>query len=102
MNLQALKAKYPEITVEEIAPNPDWSEDGVGYCFVVEAIPHQKMGRATVMVDDEPLVAFSGDTIGLYKMLISWDVSRQHLAYLAYELGRAEMAVRHGLPYEQE
>jgi hypothetical protein len=54
------------------------------------------------MVDDEPLVAFSGDTIGLYKMLVSWDVSRQHLAYLAYELGRAEMAVRHGLPYEQE
>jgi hypothetical protein len=38
VNLQELKAKYPEITVEEIAPNPDWSEDAVGYCFVVEAI----------------------------------------------------------------
>jgi hypothetical protein len=54
------------------------------------------------MVDDEPLVAWSGDTASIYKMLVSWYVSRQHLAYLAYELGRAEMAVRHGLPYEQE
>ncbi|MFI5394159.1 MAG: hypothetical protein ACHQ9S_01380 [Candidatus Binatia bacterium] len=102
MKLQALKDTYPDLTFEEIGPNPDWSEDSVGYCFVIEAIPHQHCGRVTVMIDDEPRVAFSGDTRGLYKMLASWDISRDHLAYVAYELGRAEMAVRHGEPYLQE
>ncbi len=102
MKLQELEARYPDLTFEEIAPNPDWSEDTVGYCFVVEAIPHQKLGRVTVMIDDEPRVAFTGSTVGLFKMLASWEISRDHLAYLSYELGRVEMAVRHGLPFLQE
>ena len=102
MKLQELKHRYPDLTFEEIGPNPDWSEDAVGYCFVIEAIPHQKQGRVTVMIDDEPRVAFSGDTVGLFKMLAAWDISRDHLAYVAYELGRAEMAVRHGVAYQQE
>ncbi len=102
MKLEKLKAKYTELTFEDVRLNPEWNEDQVGYCFVIEAIPHRRMGRATVMVDDEPLVAFSGDTVSLYKMLADWDISREHLAYAAYELGRAEMAVRNNLPYEQE
>ena len=102
MKLQDLKEKYPDLTFEEIGPNADWDEDTVGYCFVIEAIPHQKRGRVTVMIDDEPRVAFSGDTIGLYKMLAGWNISREHLAYVAYELGRAEMAVRHDAAYQQE
>ncbi len=102
MKLEELKEKYPDLTFEEIGHNPAWQEDRVGYCFVVEALPHARCGRVTVMVDDEPRVAFTGDTVGLYKMLASWEVSRDHLAYVAYELGRAEMAVRHELPYLQE
>ena len=89
-------------TFEQVGANPDWSEDRVGYCFVIEALPHLKQGRVTVMIDDEPRVAFSGDTRGLYKMLASWTINRDHLAYVAYELGRAEMAVRHDAPYLQE
>jgi hypothetical protein len=54
------------------------------------------------MVDDEPRVAFTGDPVGLYKMLVGWEISRDHLAYVAFELGRAAMAVRHELPYLQE
>lgn len=102
MKLEELKEKYPDLTFEEVGPNPAWEEDRVGYCFVVEALPHAKCGRVTVVVDDEPRVAFSGDTAGLYKMLASWGIDRGHLAYVAYELGRAEMAVRHDLPYLQE
>lgn len=102
MKLEELKRAYPDLTFEDIAPNPDWTEDGVGYCFVVEAIPHQRLGRVTVMVDDEPRVAFTGSTVGLFKMLAGWEISRAHLAYAAYELGRVEMAVRHGLPFLQE
>jgi hypothetical protein len=102
VNLEELQARYSDLTFEEIAPNPDWNEDTIGYCFVVEAIPEGKRGRVTVMVDDLPRVAFTGDTVGLFKMLTSWEVSRDHLAYLSYELGRAEMAVRYGLDYLQE
>lgn len=102
MKLHELKARYPDLSFEEIGPNPDWSEDAVGYCFVVEALPHQKLARVTAMVDDEPRVAFTGDAVGLFKMLASWELSRAHLAYVAFELGRAEMAVRHGLPFLQE
>lgn len=102
MKLDELKSKYPDLTFEEIGPNPDWAEDQVGYCFVVEAIPHAKQGRVTVMIDDEPRVAFTGNTVGLFKMLVGWGINRDHLAYLAYELGRVEMAVRHDLTYLQE
>lgn len=102
MKLRELQIRHPELCFEHVGPNPDWREDPVGYCFVVEAIPDRKAGRVTVMIDDEPRVAFTGDTAGLFKMLSSWEISRDHLAYVAYELGRAEMAVRHGLPYVQE
>lgn len=102
MNVEELKEKYPDLTFQEIGPNPDWTEDDVGYCFVVEAIPHARQGRVTVMVDDEPRVAFTGNTVGLFKMLVHWEISRDHLAYLAYELGRVEMAVRHDLAFLQE
>ena len=102
MKRDDLEKKYPDLTFEAIGPNADWREDTVGYCFVVEAVPHQKQGRVTVMIDDEPRVAFTGSTIGLYKMLIDWGISRDHLAYLGYELGRVEMAVRHDLPFLQE
>lgn len=102
MNLRDLEAKYPDLTFEEIRANEDWSEDPVGYCFVIEADPQRKRTRATVMVDDLPRVAFTGDPVGLRKMLAGWEIGRDHLAYLAYELGRAEMAVRHGLPFLQE
>ena len=102
MKLQDLKERYPDLAFEEVDPNVEWSEDTIGYCFVVEALPFQKRGRVTVMVDDEPRVAFSGDPVGLYKMLVAWEISRDHLAYVAFELGRAAMAVRHALPYLQE
>jgi len=102
VKLNELKQNYPDLTFEEIGPNVDWSEDRVGYCFVIEALPHQKWGRVTVMIDDEPRVAFSGDTRGLYKMLASWEISRDHLAYVAYELGRAEMSVRDDTTFLQE
>jgi hypothetical protein len=102
VNRKELVARYPDLSFEEIDANPDWIEDPIGYCFVIEAIARCGQGRATVMIDDEPRVAFTGDTVGLFKMLAGWEISRDHLAYLAYELGRAEMAVRHGLPYQQE
>jgi hypothetical protein len=99
---EEIEKRYPDLTFEEIGPNLEWCEDEVGYCFVIEALPHQKMGRLTVMLDDEPRVAFTGSTVGLYKMLVSWGINRDHLAYVAYELGRAEMALRHGLDFLQE
>ena len=102
MDIEELKARYDDLTFEEVGPNEDWKEDSAGYCFVVEANLHQKFGRATVMVDDLPLVAYSGSTVGIRKMLVDWAINRDHLAYLAYELGRAEMAIRHGLPFMQE
>jgi hypothetical protein len=102
VNLEELKAKYPDLTFEEVGPNGGWAEDPAGFCFVIEANLHEKFGRATVMVDDLPRVAYSGDTVGIRKMLVDWDINRDHLAYLAYELGRAEMAIRHGLPFMQE
>lgn len=102
MTLSALKEKYPDLTFEEIGPNDAWEEDPAGYCFVVEALPHRKCGRVTVIVDDLPRVAFTGDTVGLRKMLVSWGINRDHLAYVAYELGRVETAVRHGGPFAQE
>ncbi len=102
MKIEEIKAKYDDLTFEEVEPSEDWAEDPVGYCFVIEANLHQKFGRATVMVDDLPRVAYSGSTVGIRKMLVDWAVSRDHLAYLAYELGRAEMAIRHGLPFMQE
>ena len=102
MNLKDLEAKYPDLTFEEVDREESWEEDPVGYCFVIEANLHEKYGRATVMIDDEPRVALSGDTAGIRKLLVRWDVNRDHLAYLAYELGRAEMAIRHGLPFMQE
>jgi hypothetical protein len=102
VNLKELKDRYPDLTFEAVDPNAEWREDTIGYCFVVEAVPHQRCGRVTVMVDDEPRVAFTGDPVGLYKMLVGWEISRDHLAYVAFELGRAAMAVRHELPYLQE
>jgi hypothetical protein len=102
MDREALEAKYPDLTFEEVASDESWSEDPVGYCFVIEANLHEKYGRATVMIDDLPRAAFSGDTAAIRKMLARWAIDRDHLAYLAYELGRAEMAVRHGLPFMQE
>jgi hypothetical protein len=102
LNLEELKVRYPDLTFEEVAAEESWQEDPVGYCFVVEANLHEKKGRATVMVDDLPRVAFSGETVGIRKMLVEWEISRDHLAYLAYELGRSEMAIRHGLPFMQE
>lgn len=102
MNLEELKLRYPDLTFEEVEADESWQEDPIGYCFVIEANLHAKQGRATAMVDDLPRVAFSGDTVGLRKMLVEWEISRDHLAYLAYELGRSEMAIRHGLPFMQE
>ncbi len=102
MTRDELVRKYPDLVFEQIGPNQDWEEDAVGYCFVIEAIPHLRQGRVTAMVDDEPRAAFTGSTVGLYKMLTSWGVSRDHLAYIAYELGRVEMAVRHELDFLQE
>ena len=102
MDLEELKTRYPDLTFEEVGPDESWQEDAAGYCFVIEANLHAKFGRATVIVDDLPRVAFSGDTVGLRKLLVGWQINRDHLAYLAYELGRAEMAIRHGLPFIQE
>ena len=102
MNREELEAKYPDLSFEEVEPDESWQEDPVGYCFVIEANLHEKKGRATVMLDDLPRTAFTGDTVGIRKMLVDWQINRDHLAYLAYELGRAEMAVRHGLPFLQE
>ena len=102
MKLDELKAVYPDLTFEEVGQDDTWDEDASGFCFVVEANIHAKKGRATVMVDDLPRVAFTGNTVGIRKMLVKWDLSRSHLAYLAYELGRAEMAIRHGLLFQQE
>lgn len=102
MKLDELKAAYSDLAFEEVGPDESWDEDASGFCFVVEANIHARKGRATVMVDDLPRVAFTGNTVGIRKMLVKWDLSRSHLAYLAYELGRAEMAIRHGLPFQQE
>jgi hypothetical protein len=102
VNLEELTAKYPDLTFEDVGHEGTWEEDPVGYCFVIEANLHEKKGRATVMVDDMPRVAFTGDTVGIRKMLVDWEISREHLAYAAYELGRAEMAIRHGMPFLQE
>jgi hypothetical protein len=102
MDREELAAKYPDLTFEEVGADDSWDEDPVGYCFVIEANLHDAYGRATVMIDDLPRVAFSGDTAGIRKMLMRWNINRDHLAYLAYELGRAEMAIRHGLPFMQE
>jgi hypothetical protein len=102
MTRDELESKYDDLTFEEVAGDESWNEDPVGYCFVVEANLHEKYGRATVMLDDLPRVAYSGDTGGIRKMLVDWAIDRDHLAYLAYELGRAEMAIRHGVPFMQE
>ena len=84
MRREELEARYPDLTFEEVGPDESWQEDDVGYCFVIEANLHRKIGRATVMLDDLPRVAMSGDTVGLRKMLVRWAVDRDHLAYLAY------------------
>ncbi|QDX81610.1 hypothetical protein B9N43_10315 [Denitratisoma sp. DHT3] len=102
MKLEELKTQFPDLTFEEVGPDESWEEDGAGYCFVIEAMIKDKRVRATVMVDDLPRVAFTGDSVGIRKMLVRWAVGRDHLAYLAYELGRAEMAIRHGVPFLQE
>jgi hypothetical protein len=102
MTLEALKEAYPDLTFEDIGPNHAWEEDKSGYCFVIEALPYRKCARVTVMIDDEPRVAFTGDTVGLRKMLVSWGINRDHLAYVAYELGRAEMSVRDDTTFLQE
>jgi hypothetical protein len=102
VKLEELKEKYPDLTFEEIGPNDAWEEDKAGYCFVIEALPHRKCGRVTVMVDDEPRVALTGDTVGLRKMLVNWGINRDHLAYVAYELGRAETSVRDDKSFLQE
>jgi hypothetical protein len=102
VDLEELKTRYPDLSFEEVGPDESWQEDAAGYCFVIEANLHAKFGRATAIVDDLPRVAFSGDTVGLRKMLVGWQINRDHLAYLAFELGRAEMAIRHGLPFTQE
>ncbi|MBM5811073.1 MAG: hypothetical protein FJ191_03800 [Gammaproteobacteria bacterium] len=102
MKRSELEQKYPDLTFEEIGPDEGWDEDPVGYCFVIEAVPFRRQVRATAMVDDLPRLALTGDSVGLRKLLVDWDINRDHLAYLAYELGRAEMAVRHDLPFLQE
>lgn len=102
MKVEALKARYPDLEFEEVDANESWQEDPVGYCFVIEAIPLRKQVRATVMVDDLPRVAFTGSSVGIRKMLVDWAINRDHLAYLSYELGRAEMAIRNGGPFMQE
>jgi hypothetical protein len=102
VNLAELERRYPDLSFEDVGPDDSWQEDPAGYCFVIEANIHRKIGRATVMIGDLPRVAFSGDSVGLRKLLVGWDINRDHLAYLAYELGRAEMAMRHGLPFMQE
>lgn len=102
MRLEELKARYADLEFEEVDPNESWQEDPVGYCFVIEAMPVHKQVRATVMVDDLPRVAFTGSSAGIRKMLVEWAINRDHLAYLAFELGRAEMAIRHGSPFLQE
>ncbi|CAB1368333.1 hypothetical protein [Denitratisoma oestradiolicum] len=102
MNLKEIKEKYPDLSFEEIDQDESWEEDDSGYCFVIEAMPKHKKVRATVMVDDLPRVAFTGDSVGIRKMLVKWSINRDHLAYLAYELGRAEMALRDGSKFLQE
>jgi len=102
VQLDELKAKYDDLTFEQVEGDDAFEEDPVGYCFVIEANIHEKYGSATVMVDDLPRVAFRGSTVGIRKMLCRWAISREHLAYLAYELGRAEMAMRFGKPFMQE
>ena len=84
MRREEIEAKYDDLTFEEVGPDESWQHDDVGYCFVIEANLHEKFGRATLMLDDLPRVAFSGDTVGLRKMLVGWKVNRDHLAYLAY------------------
>lgn len=102
MDLEALKAKYPDLTFEQVSPDESWDEDDAGYCFVIEANIKEKIGSATVMIDDLPRLALRGDTVGIRKLLVDWSLNRDHLAYIAYELGRSEMAMRHGLPFVQE
>jgi len=102
MDLEALKEKYPDLTFEQVSPDESWSEDDAGYCFVIEAYIEAKIGSATVMIDDLPRLALRGDTVGIRKLLVDWSLNRDHLAYIAYELGRSEMAMRHGLPFVQE
>jgi len=102
VKLDDLKGRYPDLTFEEVDSNEGWREDPVGYCLVVEAMPKHQQVRATVMVDDLPRVAFTGSSVGIRKMLVDWAINRDHLAYLSYELGRAEMAIRHGVPFMQE
>jgi len=102
MNLGQLKEKYPDLTFEKVGPDESWVEDDAGYCFIIEANIKAKIGSASVMIDDLPRLALRGDTVGIRKLLVDWSVNRDHLAYVAYELGRAEMAMRHDLPFVQE
>ncbi len=102
MNLEELEAKYPDLTFEEVESDEGWVEDDAGYCFIIEANIKAKIGSASVMIDDLPRLALRGDTAGIRKMLADWSINRDHLAYIAYELGRAEMAMRHDLPFVQE
>lgn len=102
MKLEEIKAKYDDLTFEEVGADESWQEDDAGYCFVIEAMVKDQRVRATLMVDDLPRVAFTGDSVGIRKMLVSWELNRDHLAYLAFELGRAEMTIRHGLKFLQE
>lgn len=103
MDLEQLKAKYPDLTFEEVGDDDSWEDDtAAGYCFVIEANIKAKIGSATVMIDDLPRIALRGSTVGIRKMLVDYSINRDHLAYIAYELGRAEMAMRHDLPFVQE
>ncbi len=102
MDLEELKTKFPDLEFVRVEGDESWKEDDAGYCFVIEANIKAKIGSATVMIDDLPRVALRGDTVGIRKMLVDWSINRDHLAYIAYELGRSEMAMRHDLPFVQE
>jgi len=103
VDLEKLKEKYPDLTFEEVGPDESWQDDAdAGYCFVIEANIKAKIGSATVMIDDLPRLALRGDTVGIRKLLVDWSINRDHLAYIAYELGRSEMAMRHDLRFVQE
>jgi hypothetical protein len=97
MKLDELKAVYPDLTFEEVGQDT-WDEDASGFCLwskrtFTRRARHGDGGRSSPR--------------GIYrqhgrirKMLVKWDLSRC-TSPIAYELGRAEMAIRHGLRFSR-
>lgn len=95
----------------QLGDNEDWSPDDFPFYCLVGVV--KKNGQAildnglpvlnvaVMTVDDAPIVSFRGTARAAYKHLSKCGFSRDHLVYIGYELGRAEICASVDTPYVQ-